>query len=58
MTTQFKSIEQLIEEKDNFISSIPNYLGINLVSVKGIEYMRQEDGQLLEMKIIFEPSAN
>jgi hypothetical protein len=55
MKTEFKTIEQLIEEKNSFISAIPNNLGINLSSVKGIEYTRQEDKQLTELKIVFIP---
>lgn len=35
---------------------IPNQLGINLCSVKGIEYEKQDDGQLLYIKIDFIPS--
>ena len=54
--TVFKTIEELIEENNSFITSIPNNMGINLVSVKGIEYDYQEDGQIKEMKIIFIPS--
>jgi hypothetical protein len=53
---EFKAIRQLIEEKDPFISSIPNILGINLNSVKGIKYKKQEDDQLLSLKIIFIPN--
>ena len=56
MKTEFKTIEQLIEEKNSFISAIPNNLGINLSSVKGIEYTRQEDEQLTELKIVFIPN--
>jgi hypothetical protein len=54
--TVFKTIEELIEENNSFITAIPNNMGINLVSVKGIEYDYQEDGQIKEMKIIFIPS--
>ena len=40
----------------NIISEfIVNKLGINLVSVKDIEVLRQDDGQLEEIKIIFIP---
>ncbi len=53
---EFKTTEQLIKEKDPFISAIPNTLGINLNSVKGIKYLKQEDGQLLALKIIFIPN--
>lgn len=56
MKKEFKSIDQLIKEKNTFISAIPNNMGINLCSVKGIEYIRQKDGQLLSMKIIFIPA--
>lgn len=56
MKKTFKSTEQLIEENNSFISAIPNNLGINLCSVKGIEYKRQKDGQLKTLKIIFTPA--
>ena len=53
----FKSTESLIDEKNSFLSTIPNHLGINLTSVKGIEYNRQEDGQLLSLTIQFTPET-
>lgn len=56
MTKEFKTIDQLIEENYNFISAIPNYLGINLGSVEGIEFTRQDDGQLISLNIIFKPT--
>lgn len=37
------------------IGVIPNYMGINLVSVHGIEWSVREDNQLTELKIIFIP---
>ena len=62
LNKEFKSIDELIEEDDKFICAIPNNfcaipnnLGINLCSVKGIEYNKLEDGQLLSLSIIFEP---
>lgn len=58
MKKTFKSIEQLIEENNSFISAIPNNLGINLCNVKGIEYKRQKDGQLKTLKIIFTPAED
>lgn len=58
MKKTFKSIEQLIEENNSFISAIPNNLGINLCNVKGIEYKRQKDGQLKTLKIIFIPAED
>ena len=51
----FKTINELVEEKDTFISTIPNNLGINLCSVKGIEYDTQDDGQLKTLTIVFIP---
>ena len=55
MKKVFKSIEELIKEKNSFISSIPNNLGINLCSVKGIEYEYFDEEQLNSLKIIFSP---
>ena len=52
----FKTISQLIEENDNFISIIPNVMGINLCSVEGIEYHKNENGYMLDMSILFQPN--
>ena len=56
MNVEFKTIEKLIEEDNKFINAIPNYLGINLCSVKGVKYVTQKDGQLLSLSIIFQPN--
>ena len=53
---EFKTINQLVEENDNFISIIPNVMGINLCSVEGIEYHRNENDYLLDMSILFQPN--
>lgn len=53
---EFKTINQLVEENDSFISIIPNVMGINLCSVEGIEYHRNENGYLLDMSILFQPN--
>lgn len=58
MRKYFKAIDELIEEKNQFIKSIPNLLGINLCSVEGVEYEQQEDGQYVSMKIIFKPLSS
>ncbi len=58
MRKYFKTIDELIEEENQFIKCIPNQLGINLLSVEGIEYEQQEDGQLLSIKIIFKPLSS
>jgi hypothetical protein len=34
---------------------IPNYMGINLCSVKSVDWLQQEDGQLVELTINFIP---
>lgn len=56
ITKEFKTVEELIKVKDSFIQTIPNNLGINLCSVEGIEYEKQEDGQLLTLTVKFIPS--
>ena len=53
--TEFKTIEELIKEEGTFIDAMPNNLGINLCCVKGIQFVRQDDGQLISMTIIFNP---
>ena len=58
MEKVFKTIDQLIEEKNSFIDTIPNNLGINLCCVEGIEYERRKDGQLESLTIRFLPSIN
>jgi hypothetical protein len=37
-------------------SVIPNYMGINLCSVEGMSWTRQDDGQLVSLTIHFEPA--
>ena len=53
---EFKTINQLVEENDSFISIIPNVMGINLCSVEGIEYHRNENDYLIDMSILFQPN--
>ena len=53
MKKTIKTIDELIKENNNFINAIPNNLGINLCSVKHIEYIRYKDEQLKSIKIIF-----
>lgn len=38
------------------LSVIPNYMGINLCSVDSITWVRQEDGQLVNLTINFIPN--
>lgn len=36
---------------------IPNYMGINLCSVKSVDWLQQEDGQLVELTVNFIPET-
>lgn len=56
MKTEFKTTQQLIDEKSSFISAIPNTLGINLCNVAGVETVQQENGELISMRFIFLPA--
>lgn len=52
-----KTIDEIIDgsECPLPIGVIPNYMGINLVSVKSITWVEQEDGQLVNLTINFKP---
>ena len=53
----FKGLEQA--EKDGFgelLSFFPNYMGINLCSVRGIFTQQQDDGQYTQIRIDFIPN--
>lgn len=59
-TNIFMSVDELVKEENKDlsplpISVIPNYMGINLVSVSGLSWTKQEDGQLIDLKIHFKP---
>ena len=58
MKTQFQTIEKLIETNESPLplEVIPNNMGINLSSVGGLTWTRQEDGQLVNLTIHFIPS--
>lgn len=57
MKTTRKTIQELLENNDCPLPLrvIPDYMGINLVSVEGISWTKQDDGQLLELAIAFKP---
>lgn len=38
------------------LTTIPNYMGINLVSVEGVTWTKQDDGQLVSLTIHFIPA--
>jgi hypothetical protein len=59
-TKIFMSVDDLIKEENKElsplpISVIPNYMGINLVSVEGLSWTKQQDGQLVDLTIHFKP---
>jgi hypothetical protein len=59
MKTIKKKVEDLIrfdEETPLPLAVIPNSMGINLVSVDSIEWVEQDDGQLVSLTIHFIPS--
>jgi hypothetical protein len=39
------------------ISVIPNFMGINLVAVKGVSWIEQVDGQLVSLTFHFTPKV-
>lgn len=57
MKRETKTIQELIENNSSPLplEVIPNYMGINLVSVESISWEKQEDGQLKNLTINFIP---
>lgn len=57
MKTEFHKIRALIEDEKSPLplSVIPNHMGINLASVEGLSWTRQEDDQLVSLTIHFIP---
>lgn len=55
--TTTKTIDELLGTGDSPLplSVIPNYMGINLCSVNGLTWEKQEDGQLVSLSIDFRP---
>jgi hypothetical protein len=58
MKTEFHSIDDELETAKwpLPLAVIPNHMGINLCSVEGMSWTRQEDGQLVSLTIHFEPA--
>jgi hypothetical protein len=58
MTTEFHLMETELEtaEWPIDLAVIPNYMGINLCSVEGMSWTRQDDGQLVSLTIHFSPA--
>jgi hypothetical protein len=58
MKTYFKKVDEIIEtgfECPLPLETIPNIMGINLVSVDSISWQKQDDGQLTNLTIYFIP---
>ena len=61
MKTKFMTVDDILNNETICplpLEIIPNYLGINLCSVEGITWTKQEDGQLVNLIIHFNPSSN
>jgi len=56
MKTVFHTTDELIADDKVSplpLSVIPNHMGINLCSVAGLEWTRQDDGQLVSLTVHF-----
>ncbi len=53
-----KTVKELIESKESPLplNVIPNHMGINLCSVESLSWTEQEDGQLMNLTINFNPN--
>lgn len=58
MILQKRTIEELIEDDDSPlpIEAIPNKMGINLCSVRAVEWTETPGGQVIDFTIRFTPS--
>ncbi len=58
MILQKRTIEQLIEDDDSPlpIEAIPNKMGINLCSVRAVEWTETTGGQIIDFTIRFIPA--
>ena len=61
MKVYHETIKDIIDGKVDCplpVSVIPNYMGINLCSVRAISWIKQDDGQLTNLVIYFIPADN
>lgn len=58
MKTTTKTVTELLETNESPLplTVIPNNMGINLCSVEGVTWTRQDDGQLVSLTIHFLPA--
>lgn len=61
MKTKFATVEEILAKPEINcplnLSTIPNTMGINLCSVEGVSWTRQDDEQLVSLTIHFVPSC-
>jgi hypothetical protein len=60
METILKTVDELIENDEKSplpLEVIPNYMGINLCCVDALSWQRQNDGQLTNLTIHFNPEC-
>lgn len=69
MKTEFHTVKELLDDEKLSekkkcrrlspidLAVIPNYMGINLCSVEGLSWTRQDDGQLVSLTIHFDPAS-
>jgi len=58
MKTIFKKVSDIIENNESCpipLEIIPNNMGINLCCVEAVSWQRQDDGQLVNVSIHFNP---
>ena len=61
MKTTLKKVCDIIENDEYCpipLEVIPNNMGINLCSVEAVSWQKQEDGQLVNLSIHFNPAHN
>ena len=61
METVLKKVSDIVENNEYCpipLEAIPNNMGINLCSVEAISWQKQEDGQLVNMSIYFNPEKH
>ena len=59
MKTELRTTEEILKNERECpvpLSVIPNHMGINLCSVEGVSWTRQDDGQLVSLTIHFIPA--
>ena len=60
MNTEFHTTKDLIDNPDASplsLGVIPNHMSINLCSVEGLSWTKQDDGQLVSLTIHFIPAV-